>query len=143
MIFGPGNSSLQLGGVGPDGGASGALTNAAGGTIDFQAAAGIVAGDGVAPVTNAGTLTNSPDTGTTTISVELDNTGTVVAASGTLFLSGSVDQISGGTLEAGTWIVDSAATLAFARRHQHSYQQRRDHPSRNGELSGDRRPLLQ
>ena len=113
MIFGPGNSSLQLGGVGPDGGASGALTNAAGGTIDFQAAAGIVAGDGGALVTNAGTLTNSPDTGTTTISVELDNTGTVVAASGTLFLSGSVDQISGGTLEAGTWIVDSAATLAL------------------------------
>ena len=50
-------------------------------------------------------------TGKDTISVDLDNLGTVEAEGGTLNLSGNVSQFSGDTLTGGTWIARNNSSL--------------------------------
>jgi hypothetical protein len=69
----------------------------------------MIAGDGgVAGGTflNSGTLEKILGSGTTYVSSALNDTGTVLVASGTLDINGPVTQLSGSALTAGTWIVD-------------------------------------
>lgn len=76
---------------------------------------------GNVPFTNTGTLRKSGGTGISRFGHEagasgvmvLDNTGTVEAGSGTLAIEDSVSQISGTTLEGGTWVAGASSTLKF------------------------------
>jgi hypothetical protein len=99
---GAGNLQIQNGAT---------LTNK--GTYDIQANSGIQASGGTDTFTNTntGTLKKSKGTGTTTVASLLNNTGTVQVQTGTLSLSGTVTQVSGNTLTAGTWNVNSTATV--------------------------------
>jgi hypothetical protein len=47
-----------------------------------------------------------PGTDYGTLSVSLDNSGSVEVAGGTLEISGPIDQVAGGTLTGETWIAD-------------------------------------
>ncbi|HUY33447.1 MAG TPA: DUF4214 domain-containing protein [Pirellulales bacterium] len=87
------------------------LTNEASGTIDLQADVGIAAASGTNIVHNAGLLEKSAGSGTSTVAVDLDNTGTVRTISGTLSISGAVAQVSSGALTGGTWDVADKSTL--------------------------------
>jgi hypothetical protein len=86
------------------------LQNSATGSYQLAADNGIAVGNGSDNVVNAGTLTKTAGTGTSTISVPFSNTGTVQASSGTLAPT-NVAQVSGGTLTGGTWDVNANATL--------------------------------
>ena len=87
------------------------ITNQAGATWDFQGNGSIVQGTGIAGgFTNAGTLQKSAGTGTTTIDLVFNNTGTVNANAGTISLS-TVVQRTGSMLLGGTWGVGAGATL--------------------------------
>jgi RHS repeat-associated protein len=71
---------------------------------------------GVVAVINAGTISKTGGTGTSTLNINgtLSNTGTIEAASGKLVLAPvSSSQVSGGTLTAGTWEALSGATLSL------------------------------
>ena len=72
-------------------------------------------GTGNNRIINSGIMTKTAGIGTTTITtnIELDNTGTIEIASGTLDVDGAITQLSSGTLTAGTWKVDDGATLIF------------------------------
>ena len=94
------------------GGAS-RIVNEAGATYDLQGDAGLFAGVTPGRFENAGTLVKSGGLSTSTISIELDNDGTVGASSGTLVLSGGDGTATqtgsfGGT---GTGLVDFTAGL--------------------------------
>jgi hypothetical protein len=85
------------------------ITNLAGATWDFQIDASINTTQGaVGTFTNQGTLLKSAGTGTPNIDIVFNNSGTVLAESGTLALSG------GGT-DSGSFTVNAGATLAFSR----------------------------
>jgi len=67
-------------------------------------------------IINAGTISKTAGTGTSTINVTgpITNTGTIEAESGTLLLDPtSFSQLSGGTLTGGTWNALNGSTLAF------------------------------
>lgn len=105
MVFG-GTGNVQFGNAGT-------LRNQ--GTLDVQTDADFVYGFG-APgnqLVNTGTLRKTADIGTTTVGVniEVNNTGTIEVASGTIDIDGTVTQLPGGTLTAGTWVVDAGSTL--------------------------------
>ncbi len=70
---------------------------------------------GTSALINQGTIEKTGGTGTSTILIDgtIDNSGTIEAASGTLALSGSIAQVSNGTLTAGTWDATGGATLSF------------------------------
>ena len=109
-IVGSTNFSLQ-----------GTLNNSAGSLIDFQGDGSILSHTGL--ISNAGTIRKSSGTGTTAIgtqgepfgTLEVDNTGTVEADSGTMTLFGPFGELSGTTLTAGTWNALHGATLNFPR----------------------------
>jgi hypothetical protein len=75
---------------------TGTVNNTAGGSLNFQADASLVANGGQPSLVNAGSLTKVAGAGTTTISVPLNGSGPVRAQSGTL------DLINGGKLGSGT-----------------------------------------
>ena len=85
----------------------GTLDNAAGATFLIESDQNIYASSGTTLFTNEGQLTKSVTTGTTTIEVAFDNTGTVDVETGTLALGG------GGTSALSAFTVASGATLAF------------------------------
>ena len=66
----------------------GTLDNAAGATFLIESDQNIYANSGTTLFTNEGQLTKSVTTGTTTIEVAFDNTGTVDVETGTLALGG-------------------------------------------------------
>ncbi len=74
------------------------------GTYDFTAAAGIFQGSAAATFTNTGLIENTEATGTTTISAPMTNSGTILAAAGTLNLASAV-------LGTGTVLIGAGATL--------------------------------
>jgi hypothetical protein len=84
------------------------LNNQTGSTLDLQADANLSGGGAV---TNAGTLKKSKGTSNSTISTFLDNTGKIQVYSGSLSLTGTVNQLSNNTLMAGSWQVYSTATV--------------------------------
>jgi uncharacterized repeat protein (TIGR03803 family) len=87
------------------------LDNAAGAVFDLTDD-GSVTQSGGGTFTNAGTVEKTGGTGTSTIATTtLDNTGTVVVYSGILDIAAAVSQVSGKTLNAGTWIVAGTATV--------------------------------
>jgi hypothetical protein len=87
------------------------LNNTNKGTYNLQGD-GAIAQSGGGTFLNAGTLVKSKGTGTSTFSPStLSNTGTVVAASGTVDISATVTQVSGSTLTAGTWTVNGSPTV--------------------------------
>ena len=83
------------------------LDNAAGATFLIESDQNIYANSGTTLFTNEGQLTKSVTTGTTTIEVAFDNTGTVDVETGTLALD------DGGTSALSAFTVASGATLAF------------------------------
>ena len=85
----------------------GTLDNAAGATFLIESDQNIYANSGTTLFTNEGQLTKSVTTGTTTIEVAFDNTGTVDVETGTLALD------DGGTSALSAFTVASGATLAF------------------------------
>jgi hypothetical protein len=84
-------------------------------TLNFQADANI---GGYGLIGNAGTLKKTKGTSTSTVSASLDNSGTVMVASGTLELTGTVNQVSNNQLTGGIWVVTSTnktpATLTIS-----------------------------
>ncbi len=89
------------------------ITNQAGAVWDFQGNGTIAQGSGIAGgFTNAGTLQKSAGTGTTTIGLVFNNTGTVNVNAGTIALS-TVVQRTGSSLTGGTWSVGAGATLSL------------------------------
>jgi hypothetical protein len=93
--------------------ANSTLTNVAGAFYDL-------AGDGLGLSTddsslqNFGTFRKSVGTGTDTINVPINNSGTVEADAGTLALAKGASQVSGSTLTGGTWSVSGGATLTIS-----------------------------
>jgi len=63
--------------------------------------------------TNAGTLEKTGGTKTSTISLDLTNTGTVLVSSGTLAFTGAMTNISGTTISGGTFEADAGAKLSL------------------------------
>lgn len=98
------NSSASMDAVGGT-----TITNDSGGVIDVKQDGGLFSTDATAIINNnfGGTLTKSAGTGTSTIGVILNNSGTVSAASGTL------DLVGGGT-HTGNFTASNGATLAFS-----------------------------
>ena len=90
----------------------GSLTNEAGAVYDIQNTS-----LRVSVLNNSGLFEKSTGSGTSQIGNEVDNTGTIEVDSGSLafFTNGppKVDQVSGNTLTAGTWIVNDGATLSL------------------------------
>ena len=82
------------------------INNSLGATFNDAVASSIVNDTGTNVFNNAGTFETTFASGTTTIGVMFNNTGTVNAESGTLVLSG------GGT-ETGTFAVSTGATIDF------------------------------
>ena len=80
---------------------NGTLVNQSGAIYDIQADVAIVGITGVNTFTNAGTLKKTVGSAISNVTASLNNTGTVQANSGTLMFSGTVTQLSGGTLSGG------------------------------------------
>jgi hypothetical protein len=87
------------------------LLNQHGATYDLEADSGISSTSGGGKITNAGLLEKSVGTGTSTIGVRLNNTGTVEVNTGTLLVSGIVKQIHSNILRAGAWVVNGTASV--------------------------------
>jgi hypothetical protein len=88
------------------------ITNAATSTFDIQNDSGVLNNGGASSsLVNQGTLQKSAGTGTSTIGIALNNSGTVNAQAGTLNLSGGFSNFAGTTLTGGTYFVSS--TLQF------------------------------
>jgi fibronectin-binding autotransporter adhesin len=85
-------------------GANATLNNLSTGT--FYATADATLSGSASTFNNAGTFSKTGGSGTTTISVSLNNTGTVDAASGTL-------NVAGKDVATGAFTVETGATLAF------------------------------
>lgn len=109
---GTGNFSLHTLGVLPT-----TLVNEVGGSYLLQSDAGI---DnffgGPTSVQNKGTIKKTVGTGISTLTIngELNNTGTIEATTGTLYLNAnSVAQISGSELTAGSWKATANGALQF------------------------------
>ncbi|MFO0804036.1 MAG: hypothetical protein U0791_13060 [Gemmataceae bacterium] len=93
-------------------GATGIVTNEAGGTMYLHAAATVSGSAGTDQLLNQGSFVVSG--GNPTISSRLSNSGSLTVASGfTLTVSGVVAQMSGSTLTGGTWQVDSSGNLSI------------------------------
>jgi hypothetical protein len=89
-----------------NGGANGFI-NASGGIFSIRNDGGITGDDFL---TNAGTLEKTAGTGTSTVTNEMSNPGTVAVSSGTLQFTGHFAQNSGHTLSGGTWsVIDSGS----------------------------------
>jgi hypothetical protein len=87
------------------------LDNAAGAVFDLTDN-GSLTDSGGGAFRNSGTLEKTGGTGTSTIATSiLNNLGTVAVGSGTLNISAPVSQVSGNTLNAGTWTVTGTATV--------------------------------
>jgi hypothetical protein len=91
------------------------ISNLNGGVIDFVDDSGVSFGgfDPFPSFINAGTVRKSVGTGTSTIGIAFDNSGTVEVHSGTLSIGPSVAQVSGNTLTDGTWYVGANSALAL------------------------------
>jgi uncharacterized repeat protein (TIGR01451 family) len=90
------------------------------GTYQFTGDGSILNNSGAlfAAFANAGTLVKTGGTGTSNVTAILNNTGTIVAQSGTLTLGSGTyasNQISGDRLTGGTWVAQGGATLALGR----------------------------
>jgi hypothetical protein len=101
---------------------SSTFNNLAGALYDLQGDVGIVGSSEYnspfwysygGTINNAGLFRKSAGSGTSSIDslVTFNNTGTVEVDSGTLTISGSLAQLSGGQLTGGTWIVRASSTL--------------------------------
>jgi hypothetical protein len=92
------------------------MTLANAGLIDLQGNEPIVP-YGVHPVgtiANTGTVQKSAGTGSSSVDVIFDSSGTVAVQQGTLSLSGDITQVrAGGVLTGGTWVIAGMATLTF------------------------------
>jgi hypothetical protein len=90
------------------------LTIASNATFQNQGTYLVESDGGIAGGTflNSGTLEKTQGSGTTIVNSALNNMGTIEAASGTLDLSGAVTQITGNTLNAGSWIVNGTNATA-------------------------------
>ena len=107
------NSYLYL----ADANGAGTLTNQAGASFNITTDAGVQPGNGVeGRFVNAGTLAKTGGTGTTDIYATVTNTGTIVAASGTLEFDGSGTfggTITGaGTVAFSSWSGQNSVTIA-------------------------------
>jgi hypothetical protein len=89
------------------------LYNSTKGTYRLQVDHSLLAGThgGTDTFFNAGLLSKSTGTGTSTLSVALNNTGRLEVRSGTLNASGTVTQATGSTLTAGSWSVFGTSTV--------------------------------
>ncbi len=93
--------------------------NLTGATLEFQLTGSWSSGDGTGRLLNAGTVQVATGSGTATIGVILDNSGTVAVNAGTLILSGggletgSLTVVAGATLQlsGGAWVFESGASL--------------------------------
>ncbi len=88
----------------------GSLDNEAGAVYDIQNTS-----LRVAVLQNSGLFEKSSGTSTSLIGNEVDNTGTIEVDAGGLefFGNGTLDQVSGNALTAGTWIVNNGATISL------------------------------
>ena len=93
-------------------GARTTVTNQPGGTIDFSGGMDIVAG-GIGDLFNQGTISVTSSTGTVGLNINLDNSGSVNVADGTLELNAAVAQTTGTVLTGGVWEVGNGSTLSF------------------------------
>ncbi|NCR71712.1 MAG: hypothetical protein GPI93_11170 [Microcystis aeruginosa LG13-12] len=85
--------------------------NTATGVFDIQGNNGFIYWSGNQPkLNNAGTLKKTAGTGTTTISTQLNNTGTVQVQTGTL-------NLTGGGSSSGNWNLSNGATLQLANNY--------------------------
>jgi hypothetical protein len=78
------------------------------GTIDFQSDASITGG---ASIVNTGTIMKSAGTGTSSIGLTLTNVGVLRSDSGTIALTSTPANLSGGVLTGGTYAVSSGAKI--------------------------------
>ena len=89
---------------------SATIINEPGATWNLETA-GVAANGGSDTFSNEGMLDS---TGTSTIGVTFNNTGTVNVPSGTLSLTGTISQFSGGTLTGGTWEASGGTLRGFS-----------------------------
>jgi hypothetical protein len=85
----------------------GTITNEATGVFTIANNQGLT---GTGTFDNLGLLQKTGGTATSTIGIELNNSGTVAVTTGTLKVTGTVDQIDGTTLTGGTWSVTAGGT---------------------------------
>jgi RHS repeat-associated protein len=107
---GSGNLLLHSDSVSPT-----TLVNESGATYILESNSGISEA-GLSAVDNAGVIQKTTGTGVSQLSIDgvLNNTGTIEADSGTLYLdANSISQVSSGSLAAGTWNAMNGATLEF------------------------------
>jgi hypothetical protein len=90
------------------------IINEAGATWNQAGGEAIVAGSGGGTFVNQGTFNASGSTTANSIGIAFNNTGTVNVTSGTLTLSGTISQLSGGTLSGGTWEATGGTLYGFA-----------------------------
>ncbi len=116
-----GGNSTWSGDIGGSGGTiqfsdNSVLTNQAGATLTTNFNGSLSGGSAEGTFNNAGTFTKSGGTGTTTIAITANNTGTISVDSGTLSFSSTsvVTQHVGTTLTGGTWNVSNGASINIA-----------------------------
>jgi RHS repeat-associated protein len=90
------------------------INNQAGATFDFQDDGSLQFNGYTTAFNNAGTLEKTGGTGTSFVSFDLNNPGSVEAGSGTLWVDSSVAQIFGLSLTGGTWGVFAGSTLRIS-----------------------------
>lgn len=93
-------------------GGGGEIRNGAGSTFTVSGSGSMTLLAGSAAVRNAGTLLRTGGGATTMVGVSLDNTGVVDVANGSLSAD-SVENLVGGTLTDGAWVVRAGSTLDF------------------------------
>jgi fibronectin-binding autotransporter adhesin len=111
-----GSGNLTINGTGTT---ATTLEIASGSSYVFAADSGIAQGSNAGGVVdNSGIVKKTVGVGISTIATPLSNTGTISVNTGTIDLTGTISQVSGTTLEAGTWNVTSTrtvqSTLTFA-----------------------------
>ncbi len=98
--------TLASGGSGPEN-----LQIAAGATYNLMSDVGIANGGGAATITNTGLFEKTGAFGTSTVSGDFTNTGTILAERGTLMLAdGAVDNLGGTLAGAGQIAIDAGGT---------------------------------
>ena len=86
------------------------LVNQKAGTINASGSNALVINTGANTITNAG-LMETTGAGGMSINSPISNTGTLLAHTGTLTVSGALTNVSGTTLSGGTYEADAGATL--------------------------------
>ena len=94
-----------------EGGAT--LAVASGASFDFLGNAAIGAAAGMGTITNAGSFAKTAGDGTSFVTADFINTGTLSAASGTLALSGGAASLGGALAGAGTLMFEGGASFTL------------------------------